>query len=125
MIKDITCICCPIGCIIHTEKIDEKINVSGNNCKRGENYAKEELVSPKRIITSTVKVIDGNKILVPVKTTAPIDKDKIFTCMEIIHNIKAKAPISIGDIIIKDIAEGIDLVSCSFVSKRNNEKENF
>lgn len=124
MMKDITCICCPVGCIVHIEKIDEKITVNGNNCKRGENYAKEELISPKRTITSTVKVIGGNKILVPVKTSKPIDKDKIFTCMNVIHKTKVKAPINIGDIIIKDITDGTDLISCSFV-KKYNEKENF
>ena len=125
MIKDITCICCPVGCIIHTERKENEIIVSGHNCTRGERYAKEELISPKRMITSTVKVIDGDRERLPVKTSGPIDKDRIFSCMKVVHDIKINAPVGMGDVVVKDIIDGIDLISCGIVRNGNNEEENF
>ena len=41
MEKHLTCICCPLGCRI-TVLLDgnEIANISGNTCKRGEEYAR-------------------------------------------------------------------------------------
>ncbi|WDC83680.1 DUF1667 domain-containing protein [Caloramator sp. mosi_1] len=102
MIKKMTCISCPLGCQLEVE-VGENIKVSGNKCKRGEEYAKNEITNPKRIITSTVKVEGGDKPLVSVKTDREIPKDMIFEIMKEINKIKAVAPIQIGDVIIENV----------------------
>ena len=43
--KELTCIVCPRGCRL---SIDEKLNVTGNFCPRGANYAKDEFCSRHR-----------------------------------------------------------------------------
>ena len=44
MIKELTCIRCPIGCSLQVEMNgDEVVNVTGNNCPRGAEYARKEL----------------------------------------------------------------------------------
>ncbi len=57
-----------------------------------------------RTITSTVKLVGGEKERVSVKTLPEVPKDKIFSVMEVIHNTVATSPVRIGDVLIKEIA---------------------
>ena len=102
MKKELTCIVCPMGCSLTVELEGENIkSISGNTCPRGAVYAKNECLNPLRTVTSTVKCTDGS--LLPVKTSCPIAKDKIFECMKIINNKIISLPVSIGDVIIEDV----------------------
>ena len=102
MQRELTCIVCPMGCSLVVELEDGKVkSVSGNTCKRGEEYANNECTNPMRTVTTTVKCDDGTPL--PVKTEKPIPKEKIFECMKIINNSTAHLPISVGDVIIEDV----------------------
>lgn len=101
---ELICINCPLGCPLTVDVDGETMTVSGNTCKRGEDYAKKELTNPTRIVTSSVPVIDGEIAMVSVKTNRDIAKGKIFACMEEIRKAQVKAPIHIGDVIIDDVA---------------------
>jgi CxxC motif-containing protein len=93
------------------------IKVTGNSCKRGATYARKEVTNPTRILTTTVEV-DGSDInVVSVKTERDIPKDKMFQCIEVLKGLKVKAPIKIGDIIVKNIADtGVDVVATKEVN---------
>ena len=41
--------------------------------------------------------------MVSVKTDTTIPKEKVFECMEIINKTSVSLPISVGDVIIKDV----------------------
>ena len=102
MKRELTCIVCPMGCPLTVDFENGKIlSVTGNTCPRGLNYAKNECLSPKRTITSTVKCFDGS--VLSVKTDCAIPKEKIFECMKIINNSVAHLPVSVGDVIIEDV----------------------
>ena len=109
---NLTCICCPLGCELSIDKNNNELLITGNKCPRGKKYAVEEITVPKRIVASTVKIIAAIYPVLPVKTTAPIAKEKIFTIMQILANVEVTAPIQNGEIIIKNIAAtGIDVVA--------------
>ena len=103
--KELTCIICPRGCHL---VVDENLNVTGNNCPRGAIYAKNELTHPTRTLTSTVRVISETEVALPVKSDNPLPKEKIFEAMEVINKTVVKAPIKIGDIVVKNIF-GLDV----------------
>ena len=103
--KELTCIICPRGCHL---VVDENLNVTGNNCPRGAIYAKNELTHPTRTLTSTVRVISETEVALPVKSSNPLPKEKIFEAMEVINKTVVKAPIKIGDIVVKNIF-GLDI----------------
>ena len=106
--KELTCIICPRGCRL---SIDEKMNVTGNFCPRGKEYAISELTNPVRTITSSIRVINREDLLVSVKTSGPIPKEKIFDVMKEINKIGVNAPTHIGDIAKKDILGlGVDII---------------
>ena len=113
--KEIICITCPRGCHL---QVDENLNVTGNMCPRGAIYAKAELTHPVRMVTSSVSVISESQSRLPVKTKDPIPKELIFKIMEEIEKVEVKAPIKIGDVIIKDVlGTGVDIVATKNIER--------
>ncbi|MDD6012911.1 MAG: DUF1667 domain-containing protein [Oscillospiraceae bacterium] len=114
MKKDLICVSCPLGCMLSVELSEkgEVISVTGNTCPRGKKYAEDECTNPVRMLTSTVKVNGGKLAVVPVKTSVPIPKGKMFDCMKVINNEVVDAPVRMGDVIICNICDtGADIVA--------------
>lgn len=113
MKKSLICVSCPLGCPIEVEiENNEVISVSGNTCKRGDAYARTEITNPVRSLTTSVKVCGGVHPVVPVKSSGPIPKGKMFECMEAINSACIKAPVKIGDVVIENILGlGVDIIA--------------
>ncbi len=117
MKRELTCIVCPMGCRIEAETDGKTVvSVKGNTCKRGEEYAKDECVNPKRTVTSTVRCVNGD--VVSVKTKGTIPKDKVFECMKIINSKIIHLPVSVGDVIIDNV------FGCEVVATENKDGRN-
>lgn len=117
--RELICIGCPLGCPLTVTIEGENITVAGNTCKRGETYAKKEVSDPTRIVTSSVRVTDGELDMVSVKTANDISKGKIFECMEAIHGVRVPAPVRIGDVIIPDCAgTGVAVIATKDVERK-------
>lgn len=112
MIKDLICIICPEGCHLKID-VDNDFQTTGNKCKRGITYGKQELTNPTRTVTSTVCIEGASYCRLPVKTYIPISKDLVFKCIKEINKVKVKSPIKMGDVIIHNILNtGINIVAC-------------
>ncbi|MHA1129396.1 MAG: DUF1667 domain-containing protein [Candidatus Helarchaeota archaeon] len=116
--KTITCIGCPRGCQIQVTKIGEEFKVEGNECKRGEKYAIEEFTAPKRVLTTTLQVINGILPLIPVRSDKPLPKDRLFDCMDYLCQIKVPAPIKMGSILVEHILD----LNANIIASRDLEK---
>lgn len=115
--RELTCIGCPLGCgVTVTLKQNQVTDIAGHTCKRGGDYARKEVLNPTRIVTSIV-FLDGNtEKMLPVKTKQDIPKNMIFKVIHELQNIRAKAPIKIGDVILKNAAQtGVDVVAAKEV----------
>ena len=109
--KELTCICCPMGCALSVEmEGNQVVSISGNTCKRGDTYARDEVVRPVRMVTSIVKIKNGKLKMLPVKTKEPIDKSRINECLEALKTVEVNAPIHIGDVVLHNAA-GVDIVA--------------
>lgn len=109
MIKNLTCIECPMGCEITVSLNDGKVeSVNGNGCPRGKLYAENEVVSPKRVVTSTVRAENGE--MIPVKTDRPVRKEAIFETMEKINSVICKMPVKCGDVVAENICDDANLI---------------
>lgn len=103
--KELICIGCPLGCNLTVQMEGESIvSVSGNTCKRGDDYARKEMTDPRRIVTSTVRVTGGRLPVVSVKTASDIPKNKISECLVQLKNVEICAPVKIGDIVLENAA---------------------
>lgn len=122
--KTITCISCPKGCTMKVTLEDGIVSeVKGNSCKKGEKYAIKECTSPTRIVTSTVKVLNGTKKVVSVKTAEDIPKDKIECCMKELEKVRVEAPITEGMVVLADVAHtGVDVVATKSMERREEDK---
>lgn len=104
MLKKYTCIVCPNGCDIIVE-VEEKLikSIKGATCKLGNNYVEQELTNPHRTISSSILLEGGALPLVSVRLSKSIPKEKIFDVMEVIKKTHLTAPVSVGQIVIKNI----------------------
>lgn len=117
--RNLTCIGCPLGCALQVTLENEEVtSVTGNTCKRGDDYARKEVTHPTRIVTSTVCVHGGEIPMVSVKTENDIPKEKIMDIMKCINSLTVDAPVSIGDVLLSDIAgTGVNLIATKEVLK--------
>ena len=102
---NLTCIICPKGCHLQYENG----TTNGNACKRGAEYAKSEATAPMRNVTSTLPVTNRG-VFVSVKTETPIPKHSLQDAMQLIRSLSAKAPISRGEILAREIC-GTNLIA--------------
>jgi len=102
MIREMTCIVCPMGCQLEVNIENGLIiDVKGNTCQRGVKYAETECTNPQRMVTTTVLCDNGE--LLPVKTDRTVKKEDVFKVIEEVNNCVAHLPIKIKDVIIKDV----------------------
>ena len=106
--KQITCIVCPIGCkiLVKTDGIHFEV-CDGNKCIKGVEYARTEALDPKRMLTSSVLVTNGEWPLVSVKSSKPIPKNRIYNVLDEIKKVRVNAPITLGQTIIRNVAKTI------------------
>ena len=104
MERKLTCIVCPKGCelTVRLTESGEIEEINGYACPRGKNYAYTECTAPVRTVTSTVRCKDG--AVVPVKTSSPSPKAKMFEVMKEINSVLADDNVKIGDVIISRVA---------------------
>lgn len=110
--RELTCIVCPVGCRITAEIDGGELRISGNSCKRGEVYCRQEVTCPVRTVTSLVAIAGGEHPLCPVKTAQAVPKASIPAVLKALRALRVQAPVAIGDVLLKDIAgTGVDLVA--------------
>lgn len=121
--RELTCIRCPLGCSITVDMAEGKIlEITGNTCIRGADYAKKELTDPRRTVTTLVRVKGGEQAVVPVKTASDIPKGMIMDCIRALKEIELTAPVSIGNPVVKDICgTGADVVAAGDVGARRDD----
>lgn len=117
--SQLICIGCPVGCLITAKKNEDgSLTITGNTCKKGEAYARNEMTAPVRTVTSFIRLQNGEGKVVPVKTAGEIPKGRIGDCMEEIRRALAKAPVKVGDVLIRNVADtGVDIVATGNVSE--------
>ena len=108
----ITCIKCPLSCEIDVVKKGDDLVVEGHTCPQGEQYAMDEFTNPQRVLTTTVCVQGGVLPVVPVRSETSLPKSAIKECVHILRTITVKAPITCGDIIVKNILNtGVSIIA--------------
>lgn len=110
--KEFTCINCPLGCSVTVLTGDGGLSVSGNECKRGEEYAIQEYRDPRRVLTGTVTVTEATLPRLPVKTDAAIPKSLIPGAAAALSLINVQAPVHCGAVIQRNFAgSGANLIA--------------
>ena len=120
--RELICICCPLGCHIKVDDSDmSDLKVSGNSCPRGAKYARDEVTCPKRVVTSICPVEGGEIQMVSCKTKDSVEKRLIFDVLREIRGKRLLAPVHEGDVIVPNVmGTGVDVVATKTVLRRND-----
>lgn len=113
------CTTCPSECLLTVEverdadgHVAEVRSVTGNNCPRGDKFARQELICPMRVLTTTVAVSGGDEALLPVRTAEAIPLALHAQAMAIIRGLVVEPPIHMGDVILPNLLDtNINLVA--------------
>lgn len=114
MEKRLTCIECPNGCTLTVEldKDNKIINISGQKCDKGKNYATAEITNPLRLFTASVLAKKLSVKMVPVRTDRAIPKPKVLEAMQAIKKMRISRPVKVGEILVEDfLGLGVNLIA--------------
>ena len=115
MKKKITCITCPIGCLLEVDydlTKKEIISLKDNQCKKGYKFAQYEIFDPKRILTTTVKINSRFFKRLPVRSNIPAPKGMIERMVKEIKKIQITLPVKMGDVLaINFMDTGVNIIS--------------
>lgn len=119
MKRQLTCIACPEGCLIEVETDGSRvIGLSGHKCSRGAVYARQETEAPMRTLTTSVLASGLELKMLPVRTSKPIPKGKLFEAMDAVKRLTITAPVKTGAVVVPDfLGLGVDLVACRALGK--------
>jgi len=113
---ELTCINCPVGCRLKVTVENGAVKeICGNQCKRGETYARQECIAPQRMLTAVIPV-QGSQMPLSVKTRTPIPKQMIVSCMEALAGLELTAPIRAGTVVLENVCgTGVDVIATKHV----------
>ena len=111
-ITNIICVTCPKGCTLEVRHIGALVNEIKPGCKRGHEYAQNELTDPRRNVATSVRVHGAIHPLLPVYTSAPFPKKLIPQLLAEIRRIEVETPVKMGEPVLKNaLGSGVDILA--------------
>jgi CxxC motif-containing protein len=101
--EKVICTTCPKGCTLEVTRDGETIISILNGCKRGHEYAKQELTDPRRMVASTVRIRGGIHPLMPVYTSAPFPKPRIPELLKLLRDVELSAPVAMDQHVLENV----------------------
>src|SRR5450759_2687801 len=96
-----TCVVCPTSCVVNAEWNETELQSTDHaQCKLASDFVRGEIFDPRRTVTTTVRVDDGDLPLVSVKTDPPVPKGMVFEVMQHLAQVMVKAPVNMGAIVV-------------------------
>lgn len=103
--KNLTCVICPNSCLLSICKKDDAIEVENAQCSRGKDFAIREMTNPERMLTSTVKIINGETVLASVRSDKPVRKAELAGLVKKLDQLIIHAPVNCGQVIAQELGE--------------------
>jgi CxxC motif-containing protein len=93
------------------ERLEGEVAVSGNRCPRGEVYGREESLAPRRTVTAVVRTDSMDYPCVPVRTDAPLARERIFELLCELYALRVTLPLAAGSTLVGDWkATGVNVI---------------
>jgi CxxC motif-containing protein len=110
--REVTCILCPVGCRAKVIIREGEMEVENIECPRGRDYVLKEVRQPERDFFTVVRITGATIPVLPVRATKPLPKEKLRGCASELAKVEVKAPVKLGDVIVKNILNlGADVVA--------------
>jgi len=79
------------------------ISVSGNSCSNGLDYARDELLDPRRVISTTVATTFPDAPRLRVTSGCGVPVDRILEAMAALDEVTVTVRLKPGDIVVEDL----------------------
>ncbi len=123
MTKELVCIVCPRSCRMTITSEGDELVVTGNTCKRGKEFAINEMTDPRRTVCTTVRTSFPNVPVLPVRVSGAIPKNRIFDLMREVNRITVSKRIGREEVVVPNILDlGVDLIATSNILKDENNE---
>lgn len=111
--REMVCIACPIGCRLTVNADGEAgITVKGNRCPKGEAYGREEILSPKRMVTAVARTDSAPFPYVSVRTDRPLPRPLMAALLSEIYGMRISLPVRRGQVLMEDFrGTGVSVVA--------------
>ncbi|MCL2226935.1 MAG: DUF1667 domain-containing protein [Oscillospiraceae bacterium] len=109
------CIACPAGCLLSVREFGyDDVEVEGNGCEMGIDFARSETTNPMRTLTTTVRTTFPGVPVFPVRTDGEIPKGKIIEAMVALSKIVVGSELGCGDTVVENIVgSGVRVIATS------------
>ena len=108
--ENVICVTCPKGCTLIGTRDGQTVIDVENGCKRGHAYAQQELVDPRRMVASSVRLKGGLHPLLPVYTSAPFPKPRISELLSVLRKVEVTTPVNLDQLILENVLDtGINI----------------
>ncbi len=106
------CIACPIGCTLTvTVQADGEVTIDGNRCPKGAVYGREEMLSPKRVVTAVVRTDSKVYPCMPVRTDKSLPRGLITDLIEDLARLSVHLPAARGTVLIENYrGSGVNVI---------------
>lgn len=123
MTKELVCIVCPRSCRMTITSEGDELVVTGNTCKRGKEFAINEMTDPRRTVCTTVRTSFPSVPVLPIRVSGAIPKNKIFDLMREVNRITVSKRIGREEVVVPNILDlGVDLIATSNILKDENSE---
>lgn len=123
MTKELVCIVCPRSCRMTITSEGAELVVTGNTCKRGKEFAINEMTDPRRTVCTTVRTSFPSVPVLPVRVSGAIPKNKVFDLMHEVNRITVSKRIGREEVVVPNILDlGVDLIATSNILKDENNE---
>ena len=102
----VICPLCPNGCEILLKKNGE---IKGNGCQRGAAFAVKEQKCPERMLTTTVRLTNSSRPLLPVRSDKPVKKEDLLPLLEELRKMRVQAPVLPGQTLLSK--NGVNIIA--------------
>lgn len=118
MSERLTCVLCPVGCRLEVVRRDGDLEVGGNECAKGVDFAVQEILHPMRNLAASVPLAGRSAGMVSVRLSAPVPRDLLFPILAEIARLRPAAPVHRGQVLIADVlATGADVIATRTVKE--------
>jgi CxxC motif-containing protein len=109
---ELICVNCPKGCNLEITKQGDTFVQITAGCKRGKDYARQELTDPRRMVATTVRVKGGIHPLISVATSAPFPKPRIHELLAELRKVEVEAPVKMGQrVLVSALGTDVDVIA--------------
>lgn len=110
--REMVCVACPLGCRLAVTQGEVEISVVGNRCPKGEVYGREEVLSPKRVVTAVVRTDSRRFPYLSVRTDKPLPRGLMGELLHELNATTVSLPFGRGAVLIESFRDsGVNVVA--------------